>query len=98
MSRPVGSKNKAGALAKDNVQAVFTRLGGTAAMARWAKRNQTEFYRLYARLIPAEMVGPGGAPLQFTVVPVINLHVKEPGRIVGSDARSIPVAPPEPGV
>ena len=34
--------------------AVFTRLGGTAAMAEWARRNQTEFYRLYARLIPSE--------------------------------------------
>jgi len=34
--------------------AVFTRLGGTAAMAEWAKRNKTDFYRLYARLIPPE--------------------------------------------
>ena len=33
---------------------MFTRLGGTAGMAAWARRNQTEFYRLYARLIPSE--------------------------------------------
>jgi hypothetical protein len=25
-----------------------------AAMADWARKNQTEFYRLYARLIPSE--------------------------------------------
>jgi len=38
----------------ENIVAVFTRLGGTATMAEWARRNQTEFYRLYARLIPSE--------------------------------------------
>ena len=54
MPRPKGIPNKLGAQAKENIVAVFTRLGGTAAMAAWARRNQTEFYRLYARLIPSE--------------------------------------------
>jgi len=49
MPRPKGVINKI-----ENIVAVFTRLGGTAAMAEWARRNQTEFYRLYARLIPTE--------------------------------------------
>jgi len=55
MSRTPGAKNKAGKTAKDNVLAVFTRLGGTAAMAKWAKDNQTDFYRLYAKLIPQQI-------------------------------------------
>ena len=54
MPRPRGVPNKIGAQVKENIVAVFTRLGGTAAMAGWARRNQTEFYRLYARLIPSE--------------------------------------------
>ncbi|HEY6925211.1 MAG TPA: hypothetical protein VI653_17175 [Steroidobacteraceae bacterium] len=33
---------------------MFNRLGGTHAMAEWAKRHATEFYKLYARLIPTE--------------------------------------------
>lgn len=41
--------------AKDNVLAVFTRLGSTAAMAKWALNNQTEFYKMYARLIPQQI-------------------------------------------
>jgi hypothetical protein len=41
--------------AKENFMAVFTRLGGTAAMARWAEENTGEFYKLYARLIPTEV-------------------------------------------
>ena len=53
--RKKGSVNKIGTQAKDNIIAVFTRLGGTAAMAKWAKDNQTEFYRLYARLIPTDV-------------------------------------------
>lgn len=55
-----------GASARENILAVFTRLGGTAAMAKWAKQNQTEFYRLYARLVPkpVEVSGTeGGAPI-----------------------------------
>ena len=57
MSRPQGSKNKISGQAKENIQAVFTRLGSTAQMAKWAEENQTEFYRIYARLLPIE--GPG---------------------------------------
>lgn len=57
MSRPKGTPNKVGAQVRENFLAVFTRLGSTAAMADWAKENLTEFYRLYARLIPTEMVG-----------------------------------------
>jgi hypothetical protein len=55
--RPKGTPNKIGAQVKENVVAVFTRLGGTAGMAEWAKENLTEFYRLYAKLIPSEVTG-----------------------------------------
>lgn len=64
MARTVGAKNKLSGMAKENIAAVFVRLGGTAAMAKWAKENQTEFYRLYARLLPHEVTGEGGGPLQ----------------------------------
>ncbi len=55
--RKAGTPNKFTTGAKDNVAAVFNRLGGTAEMAKWAKANQTEFYKLYARLIPVEHSG-----------------------------------------
>lgn len=63
--RPKGSENKVTATAKENVLAVFTRLGGTAAMAMWADENKTEFYKMYARLIPqgSEVSGPDGGPI-----------------------------------
>jgi hypothetical protein len=55
MARPSGSKNKTSSTAKENLIAVFTRLGGTAAMAQWAAKNQTDFYRLYAKLVPQQI-------------------------------------------
>lgn len=55
--RVKGTPNKVSASAKENIVAVFTRLGSTAAMAKWAKDNQTEFYKLYARLLPVELEG-----------------------------------------
>lgn len=53
--RQKGAKNIAGATAKENLIAVFTRLGGTAQMAAWARKNQSDFYRLYARLVPQQI-------------------------------------------
>lgn len=53
--RQKGTPNKVTSTVKDNVLAVFNRLGGTSQMADWAQQNQTEFYRLYARLIPTEV-------------------------------------------
>jgi hypothetical protein len=50
-----GSPNKIGAQVKDNLVAVFTRLGSTAAMAAWAKDHQSEFYKMYAALAPKEI-------------------------------------------
>lgn len=62
--RQKGSGNKLSGLAKDNICAVFTRLGGTAAMAEWAVENKTEFYKLYARLIPVQVSGDPDNPVE----------------------------------
>jgi uncharacterized MAPEG superfamily protein len=69
MARPKGSINKVSANAKDNISAVFNRLGGTSQMATWAAANLTEFYKLYARLVPMEQrhAGPDGGTLEITI-------------------------------
>ena len=65
--RKAGTPNKATALAKDNILAVFNRIGGTAAMAEWATENKTEFYKLYSKLIPVDMNHSGNAPIQVII-------------------------------
>lgn len=53
--RKAGVKNKMSATARENVIAVFTRIGGTAHMAEWARENPSDFYRMYSRMIPQEV-------------------------------------------
>lgn len=52
--RLVGTRNKVTMTVKDNVIAVFERIGGMDALAEWAEENRTEYYRLYAKLLPTE--------------------------------------------
>ena len=63
--RQKGTPNKLNANAKDNIAAVFQRIGGLEAMAQWATENRTEYYRIYSRLLPidAQISGANGGPL-----------------------------------
>lgn len=66
--RPKGVPNKVSGNAKENIQAVFLRLGGTSRMAEWAEGNLNEFYKIYARLIPADVKLSGDAENPITVI------------------------------
>lgn len=45
---------RTGVTAKEQLGDAFIRMGGVAGLVKWAKKNPTEFYRLWARLIPKE--------------------------------------------
>jgi len=60
--RQTGSQNVHTRKIKDNIVAVFDGLGGYEAMLKWAKKNRTLFYQMYARLAPAEIHGKGFTP------------------------------------
>jgi len=68
--RPKGSKNKIPGLFKEAVALAFDEMGGVPALVKWAKRHQTDFYKIAARLIPHEIVGKGedGEIITRTVV------------------------------
>lgn len=36
-------------------------------MAKWAKANETEFYRIYSRLLPHEVTGENGDPIKVQI-------------------------------
>ena len=61
--RPKGLPNKLSGLAKDNIAAVFDQLGGINNMVLWAKDNATDFYRIYARLLPVQVEGNPDNPI-----------------------------------
>jgi hypothetical protein len=66
--RKAGVPNKLTKSAREAFQLAFVAVGGGTGLATWAKANPTEFYKLYARLIPVEHVGEGGTgPIATTV-------------------------------
>jgi hypothetical protein len=68
--------------------AAFEELGGVAALVEWGRKKPTEFYALWAKLLPAELkvTGDGG---------FLTLNVIE--RVVTSaEPTPTDVAPPTP--
>ena len=61
--RKAGTPNKLTASAKEAFEFAFNEIGGSKALAKWARGNPGDFYRLYARLIPNELTGSGGKDL-----------------------------------
>lgn len=68
--RPKGAPNKFTSSFKEALLLAFQGIGGTEALTVWGAANPTEFYKIAARLIPHEVVGPGpdGAHLIKKVV------------------------------
>ena len=50
--RRKGTPNKIGATIRDSLIEVFNGLGGVKHMMMWAECNETEFYKLLAKLLP----------------------------------------------
>src|SRR4051812_26293911 len=68
--RKKGVPNKTTASAKQAFALAFDGIGGAKALQVWAAENQTEFYKLFARLIPTEVTGKDGDPIAHTVTQV----------------------------
>jgi len=66
--RHKGVPNKATQSAREAFNLAFQGIGGAKALEAWAGENTTEFFKLYARLIPVEHVGEGGEGPISTVV------------------------------
>lgn len=72
--RVAGVPNKLTTSAREAFALAFEGIGGANALKDWAILNQTEFFKLYARLIPVEHVGEGGSGPVATVVKHIYEH------------------------
>ena len=65
--RVKGVPNKLTKAAKEAFGLAFDGIGGVPALIKWGKSNRTEFYKLYARLIPTHVSNPDGTPLNFVL-------------------------------
>jgi len=64
IGRERGVPNRVSASAKENIVAVFVRMGSTAGMYAWAQEHPVEFYRIYARLLPTEIKATVTLPIK----------------------------------
>lgn len=53
--RAKGTPNRFTTSAKEAFQIAFDELGGPEGLKKWARTNPTEFYKLFARLIPQDV-------------------------------------------
>jgi len=65
--RKKGTPNKLSSTVKDNVITVFEKLGGVDHMAEWAKENPGHFYNIYSKILPMQVTGEDGGPLNVII-------------------------------
>jgi hypothetical protein len=65
--RQKGTPNKLTTSFKQAVILAFDAIGGDRTFQRWAKKNQTAFYKIATRLIPTEVVGDPDRPVAIKV-------------------------------
>ena len=63
--RKAGTPNKLSLTVKENVIAVFDKLGGNEGMATWAEDNRTEFFKIYAKLLPTDLNVAGDVTINW---------------------------------
>ena len=56
--RKKGTPNKITADVKASLLSVYAEIGGDEQFAKWAKKNQTTFYKLWIRLLPPDLPLP----------------------------------------
>lgn len=53
--RKAGSPNKTTKAVKEALERAYEAIGDDDAFANWANDNQTEFYKLWAKMLPQEV-------------------------------------------
>lgn len=66
--RKQGVPNKLSTTVKDNIIEVFEGIGGVTTMTGWAKENPTQFFNLYAKLLPLQVHGDPNNPLAISII------------------------------
>lgn len=70
--RVAGTPNKFTSSVKEAFGEAFNMLGGAEALFKWAQRNQTDFYKLASKLIPADV------NLGVHEIPQARVYPKQP--------------------
>ena len=71
--RQKGTPNKTTAKVKEAMELAFEGIGGVPALIEWAEDNQTEFYKLFVKLLPVQVDAnvAGSIAVQHSVSPAV---------------------------
>lgn len=69
--RAKGTPNKVTASVKAALVEAFDLMGGVESLVEWGKKNRTEFYKLWGRLVPVEVKNADGESFEVTVTEVV---------------------------
>ena len=64
--RKKGTPNKNTVAVRQALEEAFDGLGGVKALTDWAETNQTEFYKLFAKLLPVQVEASVDGKLDIT--------------------------------
>ena len=53
--RKKGVPNKISGTVKEGLALCFEGIGGQESLQNWARRNRTEFYKLWSKMLPTEI-------------------------------------------
>lgn len=67
-----GKSNKQTASVKQCIINAFEEMGGVKNLTKWGMENQTEFYKLWGRMIPHEVTGEDGGDIQVTIKKIVH--------------------------
>lgn len=62
--RQKGTPNKTTVKVKEAFEQAFEQLGGVDALVTWGMAERSEFYKLYAKLLPVQITGDEDNPVQ----------------------------------
>ena len=71
--RQKGTPNKTTAKVKEAMELAFEGIGGVPALVEWAEDNQTEFYKLFVKLLPVQVDAnvAGSIAVEHSVSPAV---------------------------
>ena len=87
--RPRGAANKTTRAFREALLYAFNDIGGPPALAQWARKNRTEFYKLCGRLIPTEVTvaNANGSPMRGLLIEFADEPAAPDPTLTGHPAR-----------
>lgn len=66
--RQKGTPNKTTIEVKEALIAAFDEMGGVKSLVKWGYENQTEFYKLWAKVMPTQLTVSGALDFNLNVI------------------------------